>query len=193
MESDNIARFIYLALLLVAVGGYFVSQGRAKLGQMAQQASIWGLIFVGVIAAAGLWGDIRQDVMPRQTVIADQGIIELPRAPDGHFYVIADINDTMVRFVVDTGATSVVLSREDARRIGIDPDALVYTGRATTANGTVRTASVKLNKVEIGDLTDRNVRAWVNDGDLKGSLLGMTYLSRFEKVEITRDKMVLTR
>lgn len=193
MTSDDYARLAYLVLLLVAVGGYFLVANRHRLGQVLQQASIWALIFVGVIAAAGLWGDIRQEVIPRQTVVADQGIIELPRAPDGHFYLTAQVNGAPIRFVVDTGATSVVLSRQDATRAGIDIERLVFTGQARTANGMVRTAPTRLANLEVGGITDQNVRAWVNQGELDGSLLGMTYLDRFDKVVITRDSMVLTR
>ena len=193
MSENEFGQLAYLSLLLLVIGGYFLIQNRNRLGAMLQHASIWALIFIGVIAAAGLWQDLRNDVMPRQTVIADQGVIELPRAPDGHFYMLADVNDTPIRFVVDTGATSIVLSMADAARVGIDTSKLMFLGRANTANGEVRTAHVRLDELRIGELSDRNVRAWVNEGQLDGSLLGMTYLSRFEKVEITRDTMRLIR
>ncbi|KAJ55616.1 aspartyl protease [Actibacterium mucosum KCTC 23349] len=193
MSENDFGQLAYLSLLLLVIGGYFLIQNRHRLGAMLQQASIWALIFVGVIAAAGLWENMRDDVLPRQTVIADQGVVELPRAPDGHFYMLADVNDTAVRFVVDTGATTIVLSMEDAARVGIDTDRLVFLGRANTANGEVRTAMVKLDELRIGELSDRNVRAWVNEGELNGSLLGMSYLDRFERVEITRDTMRLIR
>lgn len=183
---------MYLVLLLVAVGGYFLVSNRDRLGQMAQQAAIWGLIFLGVIAAAGLWGDIRDEVIPRQTVIADEGVIELPRGPDGHFHMTARVNGTPIRFTVDTGATNIVLSQADARRAGIDMDSLIYSGQARTANGIVATAPVRLD-IEVGELSDRAVRAWVNGGELDSSLLGMSYLDRFDKIEIARDTLILTR
>ena len=66
-------------------------------------------------------------------------------------------------------------------------------GRAETANGTVRTANARVDRVALGDITDRNVRVSVNGGEMDGSLLGMTYLSRFEKVEIEGRRLVLTR
>jgi aspartyl protease family protein len=160
---------------------------------MAQQAAAWGLIFLGAIAVVGLWGDIRQSVAPAQTVTAQSGQIELPRAPDGHYYLTADVNGEPVRFVVDTGATQIVLSKSDARRVGLDVDDLVYLGRAYTANGEVRTAPVKLDTVSIGPIKDSNVRAVVNDGAMEGSLLGMEYLQRFSSVEIGGGKLILTR
>jgi aspartyl protease family protein len=144
------------------------------------------------VAVVGLWGDIRQTVQPRPSVMAE-GRIELPRAPDGHYYLTAQVNDVPLRFVVDTGASQIVLSQQDARRAGIDTGSLVYTGRAFTANGEVRTAPVRLDRVEVGAIRDSDVRAVVNGGDMAGSLLGMEYLQRFSRVEITGGKLVLER
>ncbi len=193
MSGDDWGRFLYLALLGGALVAVFVVQHRGGLGRMLRHAMTWALIFLGAIAAVGLWGDIRSTVMPRQTVIAAQGRIELPRAPDRHFYVIAEVEGVPVRFVVDTGATDLVLTRADAERVGIDPATLVFSGRANTANGEVRTAPVRLSEVAIGDIVQTGVRAQVNEAPMQESLLGMSFLSRFERIEITRDRMVLTR
>ena len=95
--------------------------------------------------------------------------------------------------MVDTGATEMVLNIDDARRAGIDVDNLAYLGRANTANGVVRTASVQLETVELGSVLDRNFPASVNGGQMDGSLLGMTYLSRFDTLEIKDRELVLTR
>jgi len=193
MTGDQIGQLFYLVLLTGAVLGFFLMQNRHRLGRVMQQATVWGLIFLGVIAAAGLWSDIRSTVAPRQAVFADQGRIEVPRAPDGHFYLTARVNDVPVQFVVDTGATDVVLTRQDAMRAGIDPGRLNFSGQANTANGVVHTAPVRLRSFEIGALGTRNLRAWVNSGEMDSSLLGMAYLQRFEKLEITRNRLVLTR
>lgn len=193
MDSDQIARLAYLVLLTAAIAGYFLLQNRQRLGQLAQQAAIWGLIFLGVIAGLGLWSDIRSTVMPRQAVFADQGKIEVPRGPDGHFYMTVKVNGAPLRFVVDTGASEVVLTKQDAAQLGFDPASLSYIGSASTANGTVSTAPVRLDTVTLGPFTDRNVRAWVNGGPMDMSLLGNSYLRRFGKIEITGDKLVLIR
>lgn len=191
MQGEEIGRLIYLVLLGGAIAGYFIVQNRHRLGQMAQQAAVWGLIFVGLIAGVGLWSDIRSTVLPRQAVFADQGTIEVPRAPDGHFYLTLQINGTPVPFVVDTGASQLVLSRQDARRVGVDPAQLGFTGEARTANGIVQTAPVKLDRVALGPFEDRNMRAWVNAGEMDTSLLGMSFLQHFEKLEMTRDRLIL--
>jgi len=193
MENFDTARLLYLVLLGGAVLLWFFAQNRASLGKVTQQALVWGLIFVGVIAAVGLWGDIRQTVQPTQTVLAQGDRIELPRAPDGHYYLTAQVNGTPVRFVVDTGATQIVLSQDDARAAGLELSNLIYAGRAFTANGTVRTAPVRLDQIAIGPIADHDVRAVVNEGKMDQSLLGMDYLQRFSSVEISNGTLSLTR
>lgn len=192
MGADVYPRLIYFVLLLAVVGGYLAVEFRRRPGRVAQQAVVWGLIFVGVIAGAGLWSDIRHNVTPQQSVASD-GQIEVPIAADGHFYLVADLNGVAVRFVVDTGATDIVLSQRDARRIGIDTAGLSYFGQANTANGLVATAPVRIERFALGGVTDENLRAVVNNGAMEGSLLGMSYLSRFANVSFSRNRLLLER
>ncbi len=192
MDEFDTAHLIYLIMLGLAVVFWFVASKREKLGTVVQQALIWGLIFIGVIAAIGLWDDIRSTVMPTQSVSgADR--IELPRHVDGHYYLIAQVNGEAIHFVVDTGATDIVLTKDDARLAGLDPDKLAFTGSALTANGEVTTASVRLDTVEIGPIRDTGVHAVVNGGELDQSLLGMSYLQRYSSVEISGGKLILRR
>lgn len=192
MNADQIANLAFLGLLGAAIAGsYFMSQ-RGNLGKTAQQASVWGLIFVGVIAAVGMWSDIRNTVSPRQQIDA-AGEIVLPRQPNGHYYLTLDVNDVPVDFVVDTGASQIVLSQEDAARVGIDPASLRYLGVANTANGQVRTAPVWLDRISLGEMQDFEVPAVVNDGQMDGSLLGMTYLDSFDTIQIRNGELILQR
>ncbi|NKX75132.1 TIGR02281 family clan AA aspartic protease [Rhodobacteraceae bacterium R_SAG3] len=193
MNSDDIGQLIYLVLLLLAVGSWVFVQNRQTLGKTAQQLLIWVLIFLGVIAAYGLWDDIRATVMPQQAVLSEEGQISVPRARDGHYYLTLQINDKPVEFLVDTGASDMVLNAETAQQLGIDTDSLVYLGRAMTANGEVRTARVTLESVTLGPISDQNVSAWVNEGALEQSLLGMGYLQRFSGIEIRNNELILTR
>jgi len=193
MDGDGWARLAYLGLLLLAVAGWFVVEHRRRMGTALRMALVWGQIFLGVIAARGLWQDVRDDIVPRQAIVAEGGRIELPRDPDGHFHLVLEVGGVPVRFMVDTGATSVVLSNRDAERLGIDRRALVYTGSARTANGTIRTARVILEDVTLGGLPEPRILAWVGDGELAMSLLGMDFLDRFASVEIAGDRLVLRR
>jgi len=192
MNTDQFMQLTYLVLLGAAIGGSAIVAGRSNMGRMAQQAAIWALIFVGVIGAYGLWEDIRNDVNPRQSMINDS-TVSVPRGPGGHYQLTLDINGTAVDFIVDTGASQVVLSQSDARRIGIDPAALNYSSIANTANGAVRTAPVNLSEVALGGITDRNIPAVVNGGPMDASLLGMTYLGLYDRIEISDGQLVLSR
>jgi aspartyl protease family protein len=193
MDALDTGHLVYLAILGIAVVGWFIAENRASLGQTLRTALAWAFIFLGVVAGYGLWGDIRDDVAPRQTVFTEDARVEVPRAFDGHYYLTLEVNGTPVDFVVDTGATDMVLSREDAQRIGLDPADLAYTGIASTANGQVRTARVRLDEVSLGGITDRGVTASVNAGEMSGSLLGMSYLHRFERIEIANGRLILER
>ncbi len=192
MTGDQIAQIAYLGLLGAALAGWFFTQNTQKLGKTLQQAAAWTLIFVGAIAVAGLWQDIRRDLSPRQSVLSE-GRIAVPQSFDGHYYLTLELNGVPVEFVVDTGASEMVLTREDAQAAGIDTAGLDFIGTALTANGQVRTAPVWLEEVRLGQMVDRDVRAVVNDGDLFGSLLGMGYLRRFESIEIRNEELILTR
>lgn len=192
MDGNDFGQLAYLVLLGLAVAGWFFAQNRESMGKLAQQAAVWGLIFVGAIAAAGMWNDISRDVMPRQGVLAD-GRIEVPVGRDGHYHLTLSVNGQPLDFVVDTGASQIVLSREDAVRVGIDPGSLAYLGSAQTANGVVRTANVTLDTVRLGEMTDRSVPAVVNDGQMDASLLGMSYLRQFERIEIEGGRLILSR
>lgn len=192
MTGDDIGNLIYLVLLGAVVGGYFFTQSRRDLGKTAQQAAIWGLIFVGAIAVAGLWEDISNTVSPRQSVAVD-GSVVVPRGFDGHYHMDLQIDGTEVAFIVDTGASDMVLSQQDARRVGIDVEGLAWLGEAQTANGVVPIARVSLGEVRLGDIVDRGVSASVNGGEMDTSLLGMSYLQRFGRIEIAGDRLVLER
>ncbi len=193
MTSLETGHLAYLVILGIAVVGWFIAENRASLGQTVRTALAWGFIFLGVVAGYGLWQDVRDDVAPRQAVFQDGARIEVPRAFDGHYYLTLDMGGVPVDVVVDTGATDMVLTRADAARIGLDPGRLAYTGIAGTANGQVRTARVRIPEVTLGGVTDRNVSASVNAGEMSTSLLGMSYLHRFSRLEIANGRLVLER
>ncbi|HEY6919679.1 MAG TPA: TIGR02281 family clan AA aspartic protease [Tabrizicola sp.] len=189
MDGETLARVGYLAIILVALGGWVMVEFRQRMGQALRMALAWGLIFVGVVAGYGLWSDIRRDVMPIQEVAAS-GAVEVPRAADGHYYLTLLVNGSGVPFMVDTGASGMVLAARDAERLGIDLAGLEFRGQASTANGVVRTARVTLPVVELGPFRNENFGAFVTEGALEQSLLGMDYLGQF-RMEFDGGKLVL--
>ena len=109
----------------------------------------------------------------------------------GHFVVKADVDGADIRFMVDTGATEVVLTPKDAARIGFDLRARNFTRQFNTAGGVIRAAPVTLRRLRIGQLVLRDVEAWVNEAPLFVSLLGMSFLKRLDGYEVQGDKLIL--
>jgi len=191
-DPDSRARLLYLAALLVFVAGLFLWGQRRDLGKRLRDLLVWALILAMAVIAYGFRDILREQLLPA-AMVETGDTIALRRASDGHFHATLDINGERVRFMVDTGASDLVLSRRDAARVGIDPDGLAYLGTARTANGTVETATVRLGLVRLGSFTDTDVRASVTKGGLDSSLLGMSYLDRFSSIAISGDTMRLTR
>ncbi|GAA6192231.1 TIGR02281 family clan AA aspartic protease [Phaeobacter sp. NW0010-22] len=193
MDGENTARLVYLSLLAAALVFWFIAQNRASLGKTMQHALAWVFIFVGVIAVIGLWEDIRTTVSPAARMTASENAITVPRGRDGHYYLQLKVNGTPVDFLVDTGASQIVLSHADAEKIGIDLKELNYFGRALTANGEVRTAPAVIEEIVLGPFRDQGISAWVNEGEMDRSLLGMEYLQRFSSFAITDGNLILSR
>jgi len=117
--------------------------------------------------------------------------IAIPKNRDGHFYAEASINQKAVRFLVDTGASTVALTLADAQRLGFDTQHLVYDHTVITASGKIGAASVNLASVDIGTSRVQNVQALVIKDGLEQSLLGMSYLGRLTSIEATQTSLIL--
>lgn len=117
--------------------------------------------------------------------------IVIRKAAGGHFLVDAMVNGVAIRFLVDTGASDVVLSPDDARRLHIAGSGLDYSLQYETANGVVRAAPVTLRDIRIGQLELYDLEATVNEAPMSISLLGMAFLERLEGYSVEGDRLVL--
>jgi aspartyl protease family protein len=115
----------------------------------------------------------------------------LDRAPDGHFYADVMVNGTSIHFMIDTGASMVALTRDDAQRIGLQFSDGDFTGAAQTAGGQVKLKPVTLDRVTLGALEANQVEAAIVGDGLGQSLLGQSWLRQVGKVTIEGDRMVL--
>lgn len=111
--------------------------------------------------------------------------------PRGHYVLNAEVNGERIRFLVDTGATVVALSPEDAERLGYDQYSLEFTGRTMTANGPARVAPVMLEEISVGDITVANVQAVVLERPMQVSLLGMSFLKKLKGFEVKDNELIL--
>ena len=118
--------------------------------------------------------------------------VEIARTSSGGFSVAAHVNGARVPMVLDTGASAVVLTQEAAKAAGLPLEVLNYSVSVDTANGRARAAPVTLDRLSIGDITERSVPALVAQvGQLRTSLLGMTFLNRLESWEVRGDKLMM--
>lgn len=124
---------------------------------------------------------------PSQT---DQGS-ELRRSADGLFYVTGIVNGVPVRFLVDTGASTIVLTADDAQRVGIGPEGDRFDDNADTANGKTQMARVTIDDLAVGQVRSRQVSAAVVRDGLGVSLLGQNWLSQLASLTIAGDRMIL--
>jgi aspartyl protease family protein len=183
---------IAYALALSALASYFVATrledlAGQRLRKTIQYAAAWlGIFLVLAVGHAyrfelgNVWNRVAGDVMPGRGVSEAPGEMRFRAAPDGHFYITAEVNGRDVRFLADTGATDIVLSPSAARRVGYDPDELRFDRMYQTANGLGRGASVRLQRLSLGDLVLQNVPASVNEAGMDHSLLGMGFFNRLD-------------
>jgi aspartyl protease family protein len=147
-----------------------------------------------------LFGETKEEFEARKRVLlpretrSDPTSLTFSADAQGHFAVEPTINGTRVRMLVDTGASVVTLSRNDAGRLGIRPSANDFLAKVSTANGVVLVAPVVLREIAIGAISVRNVQAVVFPDDrLQVSLLGMSFLAKLSHFEVSSGKLVLKR
>lgn len=170
-----------------------------------RQILIIAALVLGVGAYAARYADQAVAVNPSAQAAATQTARTEPRPPvssgrsmrldadrQGHFKVEARIEGRFIDFLVDTGATMVIMRESDAARVGVRPQRADYTATVSTANGKIKAAPAKLDRVEVGGITVYDVQALVlPDEALWQNLLGMSFLSRLKRYEVAAGRMVL--
>ena len=177
----------FAVLILMSLIPRLREIGAAKTLKMALS---WVLIFGGLIFLLTQWPAIRGALDPASPRTQGEEML-LTAREDGHFYVRGTINGADVLFMVDTGATDIVLTMETAARAGFSPDTLSFDGMADTANGPVRTARVRLGTLTIGEITLSDFPASVNQGALTSNLLGMRFLRTLKSWRVEGDTLIL--
>jgi aspartyl protease family protein len=201
LANEQFGRLVLLtSLATVFAAGLF---RRGRFGQTMRYALIW-LVLLMVLATGYLYrhdlqfigARISAGLMPGTAVtrVTAEGESEvvISRSEGGHFVASATVDGEEVDFLVDTGASIIALSWDDAMRIGIDPETLEFDRRVMTANGPAQAASVRLDTVSVGNITREDVGAIVSqEGALPRSLLGMNFLGDLSSFEMRRDVLIL--
>ena len=202
--SDGSVRLVYLVAVLLFVASAFVGS-RVRFGQIVRGIVGWvAILFIALTAyayrdeLAGVGGRVLGVLAPGVPISGRltgeaEGSVVIVRALDGHFAVRATANDAPLMLLVDTGASFVTLTPEDAASVGIDTGKLSFSLPIRTANGMIEAAPITIDRLTVGSIERRNVRALVApSGSLHESLLGMSFLNTLEGYAISGDRMVLS-
>ncbi|MDM9618861.1 aspartic protease [Rhizobium sp. AC44/96] len=202
MRTDDFGRVVYLLpiALMLAAG---IWARRISLGETMRNLLIWLVLILGLATAyvyrqetLGVGNRLLAGLIPGRAfvVTTSEGGEEviLHKLLNGHFEAVVSVNGQRISMLVDTGASMVALSREDAERVGIIPENLDYSMSVMTANGRARAAPVTLSEVAIGPIVRNNVAASVaEDGKLDQSLLGMSFLETLGSLQMQTDELRL--
>ena len=187
-----------LVAMLAMVSSRLIFMHRINLGEVIRNISIWtGLAIVLLLGftyrseLTGIYYRVIGELVPGQAIILEGNTIILSVSRDGHFYANGKANGKKLRFMIDTGASDVVLSPLDASRIGINVEKLQFTKTYQTANGIGLGAPYRLNSLAIGSLEYAKFAVSVNKSDMVTSLLGMSFLERLQSFEFRGSKLYL--
>jgi aspartyl protease family protein len=208
LESDDgnfagLSRLDFAALLikgvvLLFVGTLALTFFRDRISQAVETAAVW--LVIALVLAVGytyrfelraVADRVLSELVPGR--VATRGrTVEIARGNGGNFGVVAQINGARVALVLDTGASSVVLTQDAAKAAGLPLEVLQYSVNIDTANGRTRAAPVTLDQLAVGGIVERAVPALIaQPGQLRASLLGMSFLNRLESWEVRGDRLVL--
>ncbi len=198
-QEIGVTQGIYYFLLIALIGGSVIVSYRGKMGEAMKHLVIWlcigFVVFVGVVYLEGMDGfktKMSGALFPSTPQVNEKGDIVLNKMENGHFYLNAHIGGEKILFMVDTGASEVVLSKKDARKLDIDVDRLSFDKMVSTANGMGRAASYRLDELEVGGVIFSDIRASINGGEMRNSLLGMSFLEKLTSFTVQGNQLVMT-
>jgi len=192
------AYVLWNAALLALLSAGVVFGARYKASEVARNIALWtGIAFALLLGYAyqdelrDAGARIRGELVPGYAAVDAAGTVSLIAGEDGHFHVIGEANGVTTDFLVDTGASDIVLTPTDARRLGINLGALDFSRRFQTANGVGRGAPFTLARLSVGSIVLTDVPVSINETDMSESLLGMSFLKRLASFEVVGRKLIL--
>jgi len=204
LDSNIFGYVALLVALAVFVGGGMLGGYRGRAGAMMRDAVTWFALGLGLVTLYAYKEELMPiaarvvgELLPGSAMTVEQSTgglteVRIRKRLDGHFTATVKVNGKSISMIVDTGASTIVLRPEDAKKAGIDVSRLTYRVPVLTANGRTIAARVRLDEVAIGPLDRKKVDALVaQPGALTQSLLGMSFLSRLRSYEFSGDFLTL--
>jgi aspartyl protease family protein len=198
LATHDFASLTVRIALLVFIGSAVVMFFRGRFAEALEAALFW--VVVALLLAAGYSyrvelreiGDrVLAELVPGHPAV--RGLtVEISRGRSGGFQVVTHVNGARIPMLLDTGASAVVLTHEAAKAAGLPVDFLSYAINVDTANGRTRAAAITIDRVVVGSIIERNVPALIaQPGQLKSSLLGMSFLDRLQSWEVRGDRLLM--
>ena len=196
LESHDFASLAIKIALLVFFGGFVLAMFRQRFSQALEAALFWVVLALVLAAGYSYRTELREiadrilsELVPGRA--AQRGTtVEFARGRTGDFQVAMQVNGVRLPMVLDTGASAVVLTQDAAKAAGLPLEMLAYNVNVDTANGRARAASVTLDRIAVGSIVERGVPALIaQPGQLKTSLLGMSFLNRLHSWEVRGDRL----
>jgi aspartyl protease family protein len=184
--------------LAVFVGAMVLALFRERISKAFLAALVWTVAALFLLVGYTYRADLRDvgdrvlsELIPGRPTTRGK-TVEIARGRAGDFSVAAQINGARIPMVLDSGASAVVLTYEAAKAAGLPLEMLQYSVNVDTANGRTHAAPVTLDRIAVGGLTERSISALIaQPGQLKTSLLGMSFLNRLESWEVRGDKLLM--
>lgn len=196
LQDEELGRLGYLAavLMLIASG---ITMRDFKARKFLRDAGIWLALGLALVVGysfkdnlAPFFSQTIASLSPGTPADVGDGRVVIKRNQNNDFVVKSSVNDKTVEFIFDTGASAVVLTYDDAVKTGFNPEHLSFGITVSTANGTTQTAPIRLDVLEVGSIRRQNIRALIAQrGDLRTSLLGMTFMDTLTSFQVTGDTL----
>jgi aspartyl protease family protein len=195
LHHDMGALLLKIAIVVFA-GGLLLVLFRERLSKALEAMLFWTVVGLLLVVGYTYRFELRDasdrviaELMPGH-VTGHGRNVEVVRGQSGDFALAAHINGVKVPMVLDTGASSVVLTQAAAKAAGLPIEVLDYSVNVNTANGSTRAAPVTIDSLAVGTLTERSVPALVaKPGELRNNLLGMSFLNRLQSWQVRGDKL----
>jgi len=198
LTTHDFASLTVKIALLVFFGGAVLAMFRHRFTDALEAALFWVVVALLLAAAYSYRAELRDvgdrvlaELIPGRPAVRGL-VVEIARGRGGEFQVATQVNGSHAPMVLDTGASTVVLTQEAAKAAGLPLEVLAYNVNIDTANGRTRAAAVTLDRLAVGSIVERGVPALIaQPGQLKTSLLGMTFLNRLQGWEVRGERLVL--
>jgi aspartyl protease family protein len=197
LSTSNFAQLAVKIALLVVAGAAILTLFQDR-SHAFESAMLWVVLALVLVLAFTYRFDLREavdrvqaELIPGRAVTRGH-MVELARSRAGDFAISAQVNGAHIFMILDTGANSVVLTNEAARAAGLPLEMVKYSVNVETANGRALAAPVTLDRIAIGSIAERSIPALIaQPGQLKTSLLGMSFLERLQSWEVRGDRLVM--